>query len=256
MSAAVRRAESECRAASKKAQTACEDAAEKCLAVANEEVDRVVVRRIDKGVETALKRREAETASQRRDLELKADEMLESLARRATDLASGRAENAAKEATEAARKCGEAIDARERAYASAAKAEAAAVEAKETKAWITHQVTGFERATEEGIATLRDQENGSVGRLMSKTEETESRVRAAAAEAEERCREAAADAKRVDATLKRIFDEAGSVESIKTREHHRGAVRATSRSAAPPPPLPPRRGGRVELGGYLASWSP
>jgi hypothetical protein len=42
-------------------------------------------------------------------------------------------------------------------------------------------------------------------------------VRAAAAEAEERCRETAANVKRVDSTLKRILDDAGSVESIRTR---------------------------------------
>ena len=83
-------------------------------------------------------------------------------ARGACDVASGRAESAAKEATEAARKCCDATDARERANAAAAKAEAAAVEAKEAKAWLTHQVTGFVRATEEGIAALRDQESGSV----------------------------------------------------------------------------------------------
>ena len=86
VAAAVRRAETECRAAAKKAQTACEDAQERCMAVANEEVDRVVVKRIDKAVDAALTRRQSETAtlyqSQRRDLELKADDMLESMARR------------------------------------------------------------------------------------------------------------------------------------------------------------------------------
>jgi hypothetical protein len=72
------------------------------------EVERVVVRRIETAVTTAFKRRENEAVSVRKDLEFKADEMLESQARRACELASSRAEGAAKEATEAARKCGEA----------------------------------------------------------------------------------------------------------------------------------------------------
>jgi len=151
-----------------------------------------VVRRIETAVTASFKRRESESATAatvlRKDLELKADEMLESQARRACDLASTRAEGAAKQAIEAARKCGETAEARDRSEAAAAKAEAAAAEAKEAKAWLTHQVTGFVRATEEGITALKDQGDRSDGRLTAKVEEGEARVRAAVAEADDWCR--------------------------------------------------------------------
>lgn len=243
-SSAVRRAEAECRAAAKRAQAACEDAAEKCLAVAHEEVDRVAITRIERAVDDAIKRKESETeaqyGAQRRDLQQKADTMLEAAARRASDLASARAEEASREASEALRKCVAASESRAasnatalkeaaRAAEAAARAEAAAIEAKEAKAWLTHQVTGFVRATEEGITALRDQENGSAGRLATKLEDTEARVRACAAGAEERCRAVEAKVHRADGILRRLVEDAGSVESIKTRL---GVVEARAETAA------------------------
>ena len=228
--AATRRAESGCRAAASKATAACE---EKCLAAAHEEMDRVVAKRIEKELEAAVKRQEGETVAQyhaqKRDLELKADQMLESMVRRACDVASTRAEGAAKEAAEAARKCNDATDARARAEAATVRAEAAAVEAKEAKAWLTHQVSGFVRATEEGIVALRDQEMNSVARLATKGDEAEARVRVVVAEAEARCQETGASATRVEATLKRALGDVESAESINTRL---GAVEARAEGIA------------------------
>lgn len=64
----------------------------------------------------------------------------------------------------------EAAEARDRSEAAAMKAETAAVEAKEAKAWLTQQVTGFARAKEEGITALKDQEDRLDGRLTAKVE--------------------------------------------------------------------------------------